>query len=108
MWAKVAAIYNRAKSANAAFSLAERAWQVFLLATGLSGAGVLAWMSTTWHWYWATFSWAGVAIAFLISWIVLTAGFFLSGLAVRTWRNEKSNAPTGRGTQEHKFFKEES
>jgi hypothetical protein len=93
MWAKLAAIYNRAKSANAAFSLADRVWQVFLL-TGLSGAGVLAWMSTTWHSYWATFSWAGVAIAFLISWAVLTGGFFLSGLAVRAWRNGKSNART--------------
>jgi hypothetical protein len=95
MWAKLAAIYNRAKSANAAFSLADRAWQVFLLVTGLSGAGVLAWMSTTWNWYWATFSWAGVAIAFLICWVALTGGFFLSGLAVSAWRDGKSNARTG-------------
>lgn len=94
MWAKLAAIYNRAKSANAAFSLADRAWQVFLLVTGLSGAGVLAWMSTTWHWYWATFSWAGVAIAFLISWVVLTGGFFLSAIAVRAWRNGKLSTRT--------------
>ena len=61
---------------------------------------MLAWMSTTWRWYWATFSWAGVAIAFLISWIVLTAGFFFSGLAMRAWRNEKSRAPTGGNTRE--------
>lgn len=93
MWAKWTAFYNRAKSADSALSLARWAWQAFLLVTGFSGAAVLAWMSTTWHWYWNTLSWAGVAIAFLISWIALATGFFLSGLAVRAWRNEKSNAP---------------
>jgi hypothetical protein len=97
MWAKLAAIYNRAKSANAAVSLFERIWWLFAT---VFGSAVMAWASRTWDWYWNTLSWAGVAIAFLISYTVLTVGFFLSGLAVRAWR--------GRDTQRRKILKEES
>lgn len=50
-------------------------------------------MNTTWDWYWATFSWAGVGFAFLISYIVLTVGFFLSSLAMRARRNKRKIQP---------------
>jgi hypothetical protein len=85
----IIALYNRAKAADAAYSLIN--WALW----GLSG--LAAWMSSTWAWYWTTFSWAGIAIAFLVSWIVLTLGFFLSGLAVRAWRGldiKPSRSPT--------------
>jgi hypothetical protein len=77
------AIYNRAKSADSALSLMGWLWWILLTVTGLSGAAMIAWASSTWSWYWATFSWAGVAFAFLVAWIFLTAGFFLIGLAAR-------------------------
>jgi hypothetical protein len=85
MWAKWTAFYNWAKSADAAFSLARWAYWGILAIIG-SGAAMIAWASTTWHWYWDTYSWAGVAFAFLVSWIGLALAFFLSGLGVRLWR----------------------
>src|SRR6266700_4071196 len=69
------------------------AWIIFCWITGLTGAAVIAWASTTWSWYWTTFSWAGVAGAFLFALMVLTVSFFLTGLAVRAFRlPEKSDA----------------
>ena len=108
MWAKWTSFYNRAKSTDSAFSLANWAWRGFVAITGLSGATVLAWASSTWHWYWTTFSWAGVAFAFLVSWVGLATGFFLVGLGVSSWRgghSGKSNAPTGSNTQGRKILK---
>lgn len=93
MWAKWTAFYNRAKSADAAFSLVNRAWQAFWLA---SGSAMLAWMSTAWNQYWTTYSWAGVAFAFLVSWIGLAVALVLTGFGVRLWRDGhfwKSKAP---------------
>jgi hypothetical protein len=84
MWARLARFYNRAKNANAAISLFERAWRLVVL---LFGSAVLAWATKTWSWYWDTFSWAGVAFAFLVFWIGLSLGFFLSGLGVQLWRH---------------------
>lgn len=95
MWAKWTAFYNRAKSANAGLSLFDRARQVFLFVTNAGAAALIALVSRTWHWYWDTFSWAGVAIAFLVSWILIPVGFLLLGVMVRYWRNGrfwKSNA----------------
>jgi hypothetical protein len=92
MWAKWTVFYNRAKNANAALSLFDRAWQGVLFAIWC-GAAVLAWASSTWNWFWATYSWAGVAFAFLVSWIGLALGVFLSGLGVRAWR-ERLNLRT--------------
>ena len=89
MWAKWAPLYNRAKSANAALCLFDRAWQAFLFVTG---PPLIAWASTTWHWYWNTFSWAGVAIAFLVSWILIPGGFLLLGAAMRYWRKSTTLA----------------
>jgi hypothetical protein len=84
MW--MVAFYNRAKSADAAFSIVR--WALW------GGALVLAWASSTWNWYWVTYSWAGVAFAFLASWIALALGFFLSGLGARAWRGGTLNLPT--------------
>jgi hypothetical protein len=76
------AIYNRAKSLDATYSLVGWVWLLFLAITGLSGAAVMAWASSTWSWYWTTFSWAGVAFAFIIAWLVLTSGFALISWAI--------------------------
>lgn len=54
---------------------------------GVSGAAVMAWASTTWSWYWATFNWAGVAIAFLVSLIVISASFLLIAGAAHKWQS---------------------
>src|SRR3954466_7009101 len=51
-----------------------------------AGAGVVAWLSTTWDWYWQTFNWAGVAIAFLVAIATLSLCFFLVGLAAYLFR----------------------
>jgi hypothetical protein len=93
MLAKWTKLYNRAKNANAALSLIERVWQAFLFFTG---SALIAWASTAWSWYWATFSWAGVAFAFLVSSLVLAIIFFLAGLGRYYWhggRFSDSKAP---------------
>lgn len=84
MWAKLAVFYNRAKSANSAFSLFERIWRLFAV---VFGSAMLAWASSTWNWYWVTYSWAGVAFAFLVSWIGFALGFFVISLARHVWRS---------------------
>jgi hypothetical protein len=85
MWAKWTAFYNRAKNANAALSLFER-----VLFAIVFGSAMLAWASTTWKWYWVTYSWAGVALAFLISLVCLSFSFFLTGLGAHYWRGGRS------------------
>jgi hypothetical protein len=82
---RILAFYNRAKNANAAWSLFDRALQI-IIAVIMFIASMIAWASSTWHWYWATFSWAGVAFAFLVSCVGLALAFFLSGLGVHLWR----------------------
>lgn len=86
MWAKWKRFYNRAKSANAALSLFERAWRLCAI---VFGSAVLAWASRTWDWYWNTFSWAGVAFAFLVSCVGLALAFFLTGLGMYLWRGKQ-------------------
>jgi len=82
---RIFALYNRAKNANAAWSLFDMAHQIINAAI-VFGAVVIAWATTTWHSYWDTYSWAGVAFAFLVSCIGLSLAFFLSGLGVHLWR----------------------
>jgi hypothetical protein len=101
MWAKWTSFYNRAKSANAALSLFERAWRLCAI---VFGSAVLAWASRTWDWYWNTFSWAGVAFAFLVSWIGIALAVFLGGMGMYLWRNRALD-PNAQG---HKIPKEKS
>lgn len=54
---------------------------------GVPGAAAMAWASTTWGWYWATFNWAGVAIAFLVSLIVISASFLLLAGGAHKWQS---------------------
>jgi hypothetical protein len=54
------------------------------------GAAVIAWLSTTWGWYWHSFSWAGVAFVFLVAWLVFALGIFLIGTGVARWRGGKA------------------
>ncbi len=69
--------------------------------TGLTSAVLIAWASTTWAWYWSTFSWAGVAIAFLIALLVFAVVAFLLSLAFRPWQQpaseKKPNGDLGQG-----------
>jgi hypothetical protein len=104
MWAKWTNFYNRAKSANAALSLFERAWQLCAI---IFGSAVLAWASRTWDWYWNTFSWAGVAFAFLVSWIGIALASFLGGLGMYLWRNNLRGALNSHA-QGRKILKEKS
>src|SRR5258708_28665999 len=59
-------------------------------ATGLTGAVLIAWASTTWTWYWSTFNFAGVAIAFLITLLVFAVVALLLSLAFRPWQQPPS------------------
>ena len=52
----------------------------FLIGT-TAGAGMIAWASTTWTWYWRTLSWAGIGIAFLIAFFVISLSIYLISLA---------------------------
>jgi hypothetical protein len=82
---RILALYNRAKNINAAWSLIDRATQISVFVIGIIAA-MIASTSPAWHWYWDTFSWAGIGIAFLVSCIGLSVAFFLSGLGVHLWR----------------------
>jgi hypothetical protein len=70
-------------------------------ASGLTGAVLIAWASTTWTWYWSTFSWAGVAIAFLIALLVFAGVALLLSLAFWPWQRpageKKPNDDLGQG-----------
>jgi hypothetical protein len=61
-------------------------WWAFISGFTAAGAFVIAWLSTTWVWYWQTFNWAGVAFAFLVAWLVIALGVFLIGIGVARWR----------------------
>jgi uncharacterized coiled-coil protein SlyX len=74
-------------------SLINNAWWGIWAIAALCAA-MLAWASSIWEWYWVTFSWAGIAFAFLVSWIGLGMGFFLSGLGVSLWRRGTLKLPT--------------
>lgn len=95
---RISALYYRAKNVNAAWSLFDRAHQIINAAV-VFGAVVIAGASTTWHSYWDTYSWAGVAFAFLVSWIGLTLGVFLSGLGIHLWRRGTLRLMTSSGAK---------
>jgi hypothetical protein len=73
------------------FGIADRLWQIgswvlWIFGAIISGAaGMIAWASSTWDWYWATFQWAGAAFAFLVAWISLSLGLFFIAQAIRAW-----------------------
>lgn len=68
---------------------------VFLVATGLTGAVVMAYWSTFWECYWSELGWFGVGLAFLGSLLVLALVFFLIALAALMLTNRKLRASTG-------------
>jgi hypothetical protein len=90
MWTGIKKI---GRSVSAVYSVAERVWQALVLVLGLSAAAVLAWLTRTWGWYWATFSWAGTAIAFLIAFIILGMGTLMFSAAASMYarRHVKSD-----------------
>jgi hypothetical protein len=68
-----------------------------LAATG-GGAALIAWASTTWDWYWQTLSWAGVAIAFLVGFFVLSMSAFLASLACGRLSRSRTTGPRTAGS----------
>jgi len=72
---------------------AKELWSWYSFAAGVStlfvtlGATAVAWLSTTWTWYWNTLNWAGVALAFLVAWLVFAFGIFLIGTGAARWRD---------------------
>ncbi len=71
------------------------AWIIFCWLTGLTGAVVVAWASTTGAWYWTTFNWAGVAAAFLCALLIFATSFLLVALAVVALQRLRSPSVTG-------------
>jgi hypothetical protein len=75
---------------------AKELWSWYSFVAGVTalvvtlGAAVIAWISTTWDWYWHSFSWAGVAFVFLAAWLVFALGIFLIGTGVARWRGGKA------------------
>lgn len=56
-------------------------------------AAVIAWATTTWAWYWATLNYAGAAIAFLVSYIVLAFGSVLFGVGASMYSRRHVASP---------------
>ncbi len=73
-------------------------WIIYALGIiGFTVASVIAWATTTWEWYWQTFSWAGVAAAFLVAWLILSSGFALLArgyLWLKGAENQPDNSET--------------
>jgi hypothetical protein len=90
MWSIARRLWSAWKNMDAGISLAGHIFAV--LAATTFGAAIIAWLSTTWGWYWHTFSWAGVAIAFLVAWLVFALGVFLIGFGVARWRGDKTSS----------------
>jgi hypothetical protein len=78
---------------------AKELWSWYSFAVGATTlvagacAVVIAWLSTTWGWYWQTFSWAGVAFAFLAAWLIIAFGVFLIGIGVTHLRGRSKQEP---------------
>jgi hypothetical protein len=74
-------------------SLAGYIWVLITATT--AGAGLIAWASTTWAWYWQTFSWAGVGLAFMVALFVCSLCFYLVALAAWHWRRPTATQTPG-------------
>lgn len=78
MWERIKQ-YGRVLSA--AGNAADWVWRALVLFFGLTAAGVIAWSSTTWEWYWNTFQWAGVGIVFLTAYLLLATSTLIFAAA---------------------------
>jgi len=94
MWER---IKDRVRFVSAIGTLAGWAWRVFLWVFGLTAAGVMAWLSTTWEWYWATFNWFGTGIAFLATYLLLGVGTLIWALSASYLRRGTASAPEDEG-----------
>lgn len=94
MWESVK---DRIRLVSAIGSLAGWAWRVFLWAFGLTAAGVIAWLSTTWEWYWATFNWFGTGLAFLTTYLLLGVGTLIFAIAASYLRRGSASGPEDEG-----------
>jgi hypothetical protein len=81
-------IWSRYTKVDPGISLAQNLWTLFTFLT--AGGSVSAWLLTQWTWYWQTFGWGGLAIGFLLSWIILALGVFLAGIGFKLLRKQKS------------------
>jgi len=52
-------------------------WNGFVFLTGLSGAAVMAWLTSQLAWFWGTFQWAGVLGVGIITWLLIGLGLNL-------------------------------
>lgn len=94
MWKR---IQQSVRFVSAIGTMADWAWRVFLWVFGLTAAGVIAWLLTTWSWYWSTFGWAGAAIAFLAAYLSLGAGTLLFAVATSYLQRGTASAPSDDG-----------
>jgi hypothetical protein len=91
--ARMASLWELWKRFDPVRSLADLLWHLFIFVTGLSVASMTAWAITTWNWYWSTFKWFGVAVAFLLALMAFALSVFLIGLGVRFWRQHEHATP---------------
>ncbi len=75
------------KKIDPGISLAGYVWTA--LAGSTIGAAVIAWATTFWEWYWLTLKWAGIPLAFLFGWFVISVCIFLTGYGIARWRGEQ-------------------
>jgi hypothetical protein len=68
------------------YTAANWATSIVFWFTGLTGAAVIAWASSTWAWYWQTFHWAGIGFVFLIALLVFSVCSYLVAAAAERWR----------------------
>jgi hypothetical protein len=88
-WSK---FWSTWKRVSPGISLANYILQVAISGTALI-AVVIAWLATTWEWYWLTFKWAGLGFAFLTAWLVIAVCIFLTGSGVARWRQTQQIPP---------------
>ncbi len=78
MWERIKRVGHVLSEAG---NVADWTWRCLVLVFGLTTAGVIAWASTTWTWYWTTFDWAGAAIAFLVAYVLIAIATLIYAVA---------------------------
>lgn len=53
-------------------------WVFVRQVLGLSGAAIMAWLSSHLGWFWDTFSWAGVFGVGILTWFIVVSGLYLT------------------------------
>lgn len=79
----IRSFFDRATKLDSYWSLGQGSWALFCWVSGITGAAVVAWAFSTWEWFWNMYHWAGVAGVAVVTWFLVTLGFFLAAVGAK-------------------------